>query len=191
MNLVEFAYEGVRVLLNLKETSVSLSVADREVYAFDIEGKPLSFWMNGKTFVWTVDCRVIKKWRDAESHQKQIQEADPNERHAILRQAHSRLAELQSALQRGDLQFVRSDDSVGNPIELIEPWLAKFLTWDAARCEEQRRAFASHLLAGDYSSPGPVLDTGTASDSRLPLEPLHLLRLLSDGPLPHPIDGGV
>ena len=27
--------------------------------------------------------------------------------------------------------------------ELIERWLAKFLTWDAARCEEQKRAFAS------------------------------------------------
>ena len=67
MNLSEFAYEGERVLLNLKQTSVSLSVADREVYAFDLEGKPLSFWMNGQTFVWTLDGRVIKKWRDAES----------------------------------------------------------------------------------------------------------------------------
>ena len=61
MNLFEFANEGVRVLLNLKETSVSLSVADREVYAFDIEGKPLSFWMNGKTFVWTVDDAAVAK----------------------------------------------------------------------------------------------------------------------------------
>ena len=42
-----------------------------------------------------------------------------------------------------DLEFVRSDDSVGNASELIESWLARFLTWDAARCEEQKRAFAS------------------------------------------------
>ena len=142
MNLFEFAYEGMKVLLNLKQTSVSLSVADQEVYSFDLEGKPLSFWVNGKTFVWTLDCRVIKKWRD-ESLQKQIQEADPNERQAILGQARSRLAGLQTASHHGNLQVVRSDGSMGNPSELIESWLAKFLTWDAARCEEQRRAFAS------------------------------------------------
>jgi hypothetical protein len=142
MNLFEFAYEGMKVLLNLKQTSVSLSVAEQEVYSFDLEGKPLSFWVNGKTFVWTLDCRVIKKWRD-ESLQKQIQEADPNERQAILGQARSRLAELQTASHHGSLQFVRSDGSMANPSELTESWLAKFLTWDAARCEEQRRAFAS------------------------------------------------
>ena len=143
MNLLEFAYDGERVLLNLKQTSVSLSVANREVYAFDLEGKPLSFWINGRTFVWSLDCRVIKKWRNAESPQKQIQEADPNERQAILGQARSRLAELHTALQRGDLRFIRSDDSVVNTSELIESWLEKFLAWDIARCEEQKRAFAS------------------------------------------------
>jgi Radical SAM superfamily len=143
MNLLEFADEGHRVLLNVKEASVSLSVADREVYAFDLEGKPLSFWMNGKTFVWTLDCRVIKKWRDSESPEKQIQEADPNECQAILGQARSRLAELHMALQRGNLQFLPSDDSAYNAFELIGSWLAKFLAWDTARCEERKRAFAS------------------------------------------------
>jgi len=43
MNLLEFTYKGHRVLLSLKETSVSLSMADREVYAFDMAGTPLSF----------------------------------------------------------------------------------------------------------------------------------------------------
>jgi hypothetical protein len=143
MHLFEFAYQGIRVLLNLKQASVSVSVADKEVYSFDLEGKPLSFWMNGKTFVWTLDCRVIKKWRDSESLQKRIQEADPNECQAILGQARSRLAELQTGSQRGDLPFVRSDDSVDNPSELVETWLARFLAWNAARCEEQKRAFAS------------------------------------------------
>jgi radical SAM family protein len=143
MDLLEFTYEGKRVLLDPKQTSVSLSLADREVYAFDLEGRPLSFWMNGQTFVWTLDCRVIKKWRDSENSQKQIQEADPNERQTILGRARSQLAELHAAAQRGDLQFVHSDSSVGNASELMKNWLERFLVWDAARLEEQRKAFAS------------------------------------------------
>ncbi|HEX2522879.1 MAG TPA: radical SAM protein, partial [Terriglobia bacterium] len=126
-----------------KETSVSLSVADREVYAFDLEGKPLSFWMDAQTFIYTLDCRVIKKWRDSESGQKQIQPADPSERERTLERARSRLAELQTALQRGTLRFVRSDDSATDPHGLIESWLAKFLAWDTVRFEKQKLAFAS------------------------------------------------
>jgi Radical SAM superfamily len=143
MEILEFAHNGERVLLNLKQTSVSLSVADREVYAFDLEGKPLSFWMNGQTFVWTLDCRVIKKWRDSGSPKKQIQEAGPSERQAILEQARSRLAELDTASQRGTLQFIGSDGSIGNAAEVVETWLERFLAWDTARIEEQRQAFAS------------------------------------------------
>jgi hypothetical protein len=94
------------------------------------------------------------------------------------------------ALHRGKLQLVCSDGSVGNAFELIESWLAKFLPWDTVRFEEQRRAFAS-VYSPVTTSARPVLDAGPASDSRLPLEPLHLLRLLSDDPLPHQIDGGV
>ena len=143
MDLLEFKYEGERVLLNLKPTSVSLSLADREVYAFDLEGRPLSFWMSGQTFVWTLDCRVIKKWRESENSQKQIQEADPSERQTVLERARHRLAELQAAAQRGHLEFVHSDSSVGNASELMKNWLERFLVWDAARLEEQRKAFAS------------------------------------------------
>jgi hypothetical protein len=143
MNLLQFAYKGHRVLLSLKEASVSLSVADREVYAFDLEGRPLSFWINGHTFVWTLDCRVIEKWRDSETSQKQIQETGPNERRTVLERARHRLAELHAAAQGADLQFVHSDSSIGNPSELIKNWLERFLLWNAARLEGQRKAFAS------------------------------------------------
>ena len=143
MNLLQFAYKGHRVLLSLKEASVSLSVADREVYAFDMEGRPLSFWINGHTFVWTLDCRVIEKWRDSETSQKQIQETSPNERRTVLERARHRLAELHAAAQGADLQFVHSDSSIGNPSDLIKNWLERFLLWDTARLEGQRQAFAS------------------------------------------------
>ena len=143
MDVLEFTYRGEKVLLNLKQTSVSLSIGDREVYAFDLEGRPLSFWMNAHTFVWTLDCRVIKKWHESGSSRKQIQEADPSERRVILGQVRSRLAVLRAAIQSGNLQFVRSDDFVGNASELIESWLKRFLLWDAARLEEQRKAFAA------------------------------------------------
>lgn len=143
MNLLEFGYKGHRVLLNVKEASVSLSVADREVYAFDLEGRPISFWMNGETFIWTLDCRVIRKWHDSENSQKQIKQADSNERQTVLERARSRLAELHDAARHGDLHFVRSDNFLRNASELMENLLGKFLLWDAARLEEQREAFAS------------------------------------------------
>lgn len=143
MELFEFTYEGKRVLLNPKQTSVSLSLADREVYSFDLEGRPLSFWMDGQTFIWTLDCRVIKKWRDSENSQKRIQEADPNERRTVLEQARCRLAGLHTAAEHGLLKLVRSDNPVDNASELMKNWLERFLLWDAARLEEQRKAFAS------------------------------------------------
>ena len=143
MNLLEFGYKGHRVLLDLKQASVSLSVADREVYAFDLEGRPVSFWMNGETFIWTLDCRVIRKWHDSENSQKQIIQADSNERQTVLERAWSRLAELRDAARLGDLQFVRSDGFLRNASELMENWLGRFLHWDAARLEQQREAFAS------------------------------------------------
>jgi hypothetical protein len=144
MNLIEFAYEGERFLLNLKQASVSLAVGEREVYAFDLEGRPHSFWMNGQTFVWTLDSRVIKKWwRDSEHPRKQIQEADTNERRTILEKARARLAELHSALQRGSLQLDRSGDSQSNSLKDVETWLSKSLAWDNARLEKQRRRFDS------------------------------------------------
>jgi radical SAM superfamily enzyme YgiQ (UPF0313 family) len=118
-------------------------VQDREVYAFDLEGRPLSFWINGQTFVWTLDCRVIKKWRDSERSQKQIQEADPSERESILEQTRFRLTRLHAAAQQGLLKFVGRDNPVGSASELLQKWLQKFLLWDSARLKEQRKAFAA------------------------------------------------
>jgi hypothetical protein len=84
MKSLELAYESQRALLNLKQSSVSLSIGDRKVYAFDLDGKPLSFWMSDMTFIWALDCRAIKKWHDPGSRQKQIREADPAERDPSL-----------------------------------------------------------------------------------------------------------
>lgn len=114
MNLFEFAYGEERVLLNPKPASVSLSVADREVYAFDLEGRPFSFWINDQTFVWTLDSRVVQKWRDAEvPHQKQIREVDATQRRGLLERVRVRLTDLRQALLDGRLECVHSAELPG------------------------------------------------------------------------------
>jgi hypothetical protein len=51
-------------VLNIKPSSLSLSIDENEVYAFDLLGRLLTAWIADQTFVRTLENRVIKKWWD-------------------------------------------------------------------------------------------------------------------------------
>ena len=57
---------GERMLFNLKSSSLSLSMNEKEVYSFDLTGKLLTFWNEDGTYVRTLDNRIIKKWRQSD-----------------------------------------------------------------------------------------------------------------------------
>lgn len=139
--LVRFQTAGdhQQVVVSLKPGAVSVSLDGEEAYSFDGEGRLLTAWIQGQTYVRTLDNRVIKKWRDPAPHRpwKRIEPLSAEDKQRFLIQVWSRM----SALSRDRWQMISPTDDAA--VKQARGWLGKIATWNAERLERERERFQS------------------------------------------------
>ena len=85
-----------QIVLNIKPSSVSLSIDENEVYSFDLLGRLLTAWIADQTFVRTLENRVIRKWWDPVSPEilENIEELGPEAKRQFLEKTLARVTEI-------------------------------------------------------------------------------------------------
>jgi radical SAM superfamily enzyme YgiQ (UPF0313 family) len=133
----------MRLLLNIKPDSCSLSLNEEAVFSFDREGRLLTAWQNSQTCVRTLDNRIVKKWTERSSPDswKFIRELEETERRSLLEVISRLVDELTSQLERGDLAPTVDSASEGQVRQAALDFLRQISAWTPALYEEQKARF--------------------------------------------------
>ena len=134
---------GERFLFNLKSSSLSLSMDEKEVYSFDLTGKLLTFWNKDGTYVRTLDNRIIRKWRQSDGNGtwKKIQELEKAEKRTVIERICDRLRDVLRRLEKGEVETWVDEESRQQALRQVNSWLKAVLDWDYARLENERKRF--------------------------------------------------
>jgi hypothetical protein len=129
-------------VLNIKPSSLSLSIDENEVYAFDLLGRLLTAWIADQTFVRTLENRVIKKWWDPFRRRcwKNIEELGPEPKRQFLEKTSARVTEVCTLLLANQVKWA---DSNAYGQEQVTKWLGRVAGWDYERLENERQKFYS------------------------------------------------
>jgi radical SAM superfamily enzyme YgiQ (UPF0313 family) len=131
------------LIFNLKSSSLSLSLDGREVYSFDLSGKLLTFWDEDKTYIRTLDNRIVKKWRQSQTDGvwKRVQELEKTEKRKIIERVCDRLKEVLRHFEKGQMGGWGEKESRKTVLDQITSWLKIIVSWDYARLENERKRF--------------------------------------------------
>jgi radical SAM superfamily enzyme YgiQ (UPF0313 family) len=134
-----------KVLLSLKPDSLAISLNEQEVYSFDREGRLLTAWMENKTFVRTLDNRVIKKYRDPNRPfpWKLICELQPAEKSEFFHGVRQTIDVLAQAIESNQVELPVAAESEREELEQAKRILARILTWEDACMEREKERFYS------------------------------------------------
>lgn len=137
--------DGRKVILNLKAESMSISLDDSEVYAFDLEGRFLTAWHGDRTYLRTLSNRVIKKYRDqaGNSPWKLIEECRGTEKLHILENAYALVSRLAAELSTLNVKSKESLQWNSAQRERVLTRLKKITGWNLERLESEREQFNS------------------------------------------------
>ncbi len=138
-----FSRDGRKVILNLKVESTAISLDDSEVYAFDLEGRFLTAWQGDRTYLRTLDNRLIKKSRDplGQSPWKLIEECRGSEKLHVLESAYALISRLAADLSTRRLSSQESSQPSLSQRGTILARLKKIVGWNLERLENQREQF--------------------------------------------------
>jgi radical SAM superfamily enzyme YgiQ (UPF0313 family) len=122
---------GPRALFSVKPGSVSVSLDEKEVYSFDLQGRLITGWVDDQTYVRTLDNRIIKKWRDGArgGPWKSIRQLESREKQHVLNRTCARMRALARMA------------SAGKSPERVRELLGKIVAWDYLRLEREREKF--------------------------------------------------
>ena len=134
---------GERFIFNLKSSSFSLSMDEKEVYSFDLTGKLLSLWNEGGTFIRTLDNRIIKKKRLSNRYGtwKNIQELEKSEKRAVIERITDQFRDVLGRLEKGEVETWSHEESRQQALGQVKGWLKLVVDWDYARLEGERKRF--------------------------------------------------
>ena len=143
--LAEFRFTstGERFLFNLKSSSFSLSIDEKEVYSFDLTGKLLSLWNKDGTYIRTLDNRIIKKKRQTNRSGtwKNIQELEKSEKRAIIERISDHLRGFLRCFEKGEVETWSDEESRQQALPQVKSWLKHAVDWDYQRLEDERKRF--------------------------------------------------
>ncbi len=139
----QFPRDGRKVILNLKAESTAISLDDSEVYAFDLEGRFLTAWLGDRTYLRTLDNRLIRKSRDplGQSPWKIIDECRGSEKLHILANAYALISRLAADLSIRNLNSQESSQLNLSQREAVHMRLKKIAGWNLDRLECEREQF--------------------------------------------------
>lgn len=134
---------GEHLIFNLKSSSFSLSLDGKEVYSFDLNGRLLTFWDEDKTYIRTLDNRIIKKWRQSqkEGAWKKVLELEKTEKRKVIERVGDRLKEVLRHFEKGQIADWGEEEGEKTTLNQIKSWLRTIVSWDYARLENERKRF--------------------------------------------------
>ncbi len=134
-----------RVLFNLKQDCYTVSLDEEVVYSFDAEGRLLTLWQGGRTYVRTLDNRLVAKWHKSNSprSRKSVQCLDESDKSRVISGVCSAVQDLKRRLEDGEL--VLADESLeGGPAhQMVASILEKLGAWDLQRYQQEEFRFDS------------------------------------------------
>lgn len=125
------------VQIGLKSGSLSLSLKNRIVLAFDLEGRLFSAYLDGRTFRRGVSGRVVEKGRlpDAGPGERWCRECEGEERRELYRTVYALAEEAWAAQMKGTARLM------GGEQELATILLDRVLRWTPDRLEGESVRF--------------------------------------------------
>jgi radical SAM superfamily enzyme YgiQ (UPF0313 family) len=132
-------------LLSVKDTSVSLAVGNEWIAAWDLGGRLYSLWKHGHTYRRGLNGRVLHKWRDEGSSERNPYDArrrvhvEGEEADALVQETADVLRGLNAALARDPSGWADADG--GNPAASVMAVFERCSRFDAATAREDATRF--------------------------------------------------
>jgi hypothetical protein len=136
---------GQKTILNQKPESLTLSLDEEEIYSFDAEGRMLTAWKEGLTYVRTFNNRLINKYRDPAGRfpWKLIREKSGAEKSRVLHHAYQSARRVCEGLRRGRIEWLCGQEKHEQNPERTLSMLDRIGSWDELRLEGERERFSA------------------------------------------------
>ncbi len=134
---------GEEVFINVKASSLSVTINQVPVLTFDLEGRLLFAYTGDRTFVRGLDNRVLEKrgeWTSSGRHRVR-REVPGEEKGALLTGIHRRLQRILHALETGAI--VPWEEPTPEALEEAALALRKVVSYDPQALEADRERFLS------------------------------------------------
>ena len=134
------------IFINIKKQAISVSINTFTVYTFDLSGRVITVFKDGRTFRRSLDNRIMEKWSISKNGSKQRVRKWLNldQRKALVHQVLEEIKKILSLLMNHQIEINSSSDEDSKNIELnVEKRLEEILHFDFACLEKDAQSFSS------------------------------------------------
>ncbi len=135
----------IDITLRPGEFTLSVGIDKVDVLTYDCSGRPLTVFLDEKTYKRGLDNRILMVWREKKNGSKVRSRRflAASEARKLLQRIHKTMTSVNRKFSSGEVEVVQPASGKVYPLEKLQDWLDRIVTLQPSSLEKDRERFSS------------------------------------------------